>query len=169
MILSEGHRQIVAISRNEPRQILLIARRERIDRRVFGSSDRSAFLFRKFKLLAFISSTADHVRSDTQKQPESRNYRNVTRGDEEDDGDEGLRKEKRKEKVREKERQNQVWTKETEERHGRSSCFVWSRPVQCKIQPLILKRFANQPHHCSPVKARDFLGGGKGGEELIVF
>lgn len=41
--------------------------------------------------------------------------------------------------------------------------------VQCKIQPLILKRFANQPRHCSPVKARDFLGGGREGAELIVF
>lgn len=31
-----------------------------------------------------------------------------------------------------------------------------SRSAQCKIRPLILKRFANQPRHCSAVKARDF-------------
>lgn len=36
--------------------------------------------------------------SDTQKQPQSRNYRNVTRGDEDDDGDEDLQKNERERK-----------------------------------------------------------------------
>lgn len=111
----------------------------------------------------------------TQKQrgrPESRNYRNVTRGDEDGDGgggggdDDDRRRGKTVEgrkRAMEGGREKKV---SLDEGDGRRSAAVSSglAHVQCKIRPLILKRFANQPRHCSPVvKARDFLGAGGGG------
>jgi hypothetical protein len=99
--------------------------------------------------------------------PESLNCRNVIRDDEDDDdGDDDADDDRRRMRTdvegRERRREREV---NMDEGDGRQACGDEAAVssglgrVQCKIRPLILRRFANQPRHCSPVvKAREFLG-----------